>query len=593
MFFKKKKQPETEIKKIPFKKRFFKFLTNLILLAVTVGVSLIAVYVLIIFISMPPLDSVLKETRLPSITYLDKNGDEIRSSNKIMGTPVTVYSLPPYVWQAIVSIEDKRFFDHGPIDPRGLTRAIFTNLAKGKVAAGGSTITQQTAKNIFLTREKRLSRKVQELILAYWLEDRFDKNQILDLYMNRVSLVGGLRGIDAASRLLFGVSADKMTIAQSAQIAAMLKAPTTYSPLLNPDKNIARARLVLKEMVRQGYISLNDARIAAKQLGPAKRMTDTNLYRYWTDYVLDEVKSTIGNPTTDIKVYTTLDSEYQDSISDIIENKSGDYQGAAIAMDKDGALSVMVGGKNYQDSQFNRTLALRQPGSTFKSVVYLVALENGYTPQDVVTDTKFAIGDYSPDNYNQRYYGQISLATAFAKSVNSIPLQLTKEFGIDEVLNMTARLGGGGDLRREYSTVLGSSEMSLLGLTTMYNVVWNDGQSVRPYSIAKITDLKNRVIFERNPSEPLQVLNPITVDYMKGMLKDVVKSGTGKRANAQNVIGGKTGTSNQNRDAWFIGATDDMTLGVWVGNDDFTPMKNDVVGGTLPAEIFRNSIRLK
>ncbi|MCQ2599545.1 MAG: PBP1A family penicillin-binding protein, partial [Alphaproteobacteria bacterium] len=536
-------------------------------------------------------DTVLHETRQPAIIFLDKNGNEIRSSNRIMGTPVSVNTLPPHVWQAIIAIEDKRFFLHGPIDMRGILRAVVANLIHGRLAAGGSSITQQTVKNIFLSREKKVSRKIQELILAYWLENRFDKNQVLDLYMNRVSLVGGMRGIDAVARVMFNKSANKLTIAQSAQIAAMLKAPTTYSPIRNPEKNIARARVVLQEMVRQNYITINQARIAARELGAAVSMPDTNIYRYWTDFVMDEVKSRIGVMDSDLLVYTTMNMKLQANAAKILPVHVDKYQGALVAMSRDGAVRAMVGGADYQNSQFNRVLAMRQPGSTFKPVVYLVALEHGLTPSTVVNDSPFAIGDYNPKNYNQRYYGDITLATAFAKSVNSVPLKLTNEYGIDTVLDMAGRLGVGTQLRREYSTVLGASEMSLLDLTTIYAVIWNDGQSVRPYSITKITDPAGRVLYERNPSDPIQVLMPQTVEYMSDLLSDVIRNGgTGKRAAGAGVLGGKTGTSNGNRDAWFVGATKDLVVGVWVGNDDFTPMSSKITGGTIPAEIFHDIV---
>ena len=568
--------------------RLIVWLINLFMLFL-VGV---AIYVVVIFLQMPSLDAILHETRPAAVVFMDMNGNEIRSSNRIMGTPVSVETLPPYVWQAIVAIEDKRFFEHGPIEIRAIARAMMSNLAHGRLAAGGSTITQQTAKNIFLSREKKISRKVQELILSYWLENRFNKNQILDLYMNRVSLVGGLRGIDAASRVMFQTPANKMTIAQAAQIAAMLKAPTAYSPLLHPDKNIARARVILQEMVRQGYISLNQARIAARQLAPATPAQNTNIYRYWTDFVLDEVQSTIGSFDSDMYVYTTLDMNLQDNIAAILPRHVGTYQGAAVVMDTGGAVRAMVGGTDYQESQFNRALALRQPGSSFKPVVYLVALENGMTPDSYVNDSPFTVGDYSPKNYNNKYYGDITLATAFAKSVNSVPVKLTETFGIDSVLNMAGRLGVGNKLRREYSTVLGASEMSLLDLTTIYAVIWNDGYSVRPYSITKITDPYGNVIYERNPSEPLQILMPQTVEYMTQLLADVVRpAGTGHRAMAPGVLGGKTGTSNDNRDAWFVGAKDNLVIGVWTGNDDFTPMSSKITGGTIPATIFHEIVK--
>ena len=568
--------------------RIFVWCVDLFLLALT-GV---AIYVVVIFLRMPSLDAILHETRPAAVIFLDKNGNEIRASNRIMGTPVSVETLPPYVWQSIVAIEDKRFFEHGPIDIRGITRALLSNLIHGRIAAGGSSITQQTAKNIFLSREKKISRKVQELILSYWLENRFTKNQVLDLYMNRVSLVGGMRGIDAAARVMFQRSANDLSIAQAAQIAAMLKAPTTYSPLANPDKNITRARIILQEMVRQGYITLNQARIAARELAPATPAPNTNIYRYWTDFVLDEAESTIGTFESDLYVYTTLDMNLQEHIADILPPQVGKNQGAVVAMNTDGAVRAMVGGTNYQESQFNRALALRQPGSSFKPVVYLVALENGMTPDTYVNDSPFSIGDYSPQNYNKRYYGDITLATAFAKSVNSVPLKLTQEFGIDAVLDMAGRLGVGNKLRREYSTVLGASEMSLLDLTTIYAVIWNAGQSVRPYSITKITDPYGNIIYERNPSDPIQVLMPQTVEYMTQLLSDVVAvGGTGHRAMAPGVLGGKTGTSNDNRDAWFVGAWRDLVIGVWTGRDDNTSMSSKITGGTIPATIFHEIVK--
>ncbi len=573
-----------------WKWRLFVYLFNAMLLC---GVA-IGAYVSVIYLRMPSLDAILHETRPAAVIFLDNSGNEIRSANRIMGTPVSVDTLPPHVWQAIIAIEDKRFFQHGPIDFRGITRAVFSNLASGRIAAGGSTITQQTAKNIFLSRKKKISRKVQELILSYWLENRFTKNQVLDLYMNRVSLVGGMRGIDAASRVLFQTPANKLSIGQAAQIAAMLKAPTTYSPLQNPERNIKRARVVLTEMVRQGYITINQARIAAQNLQPATVAPDTNLYRYWTDFVMDELRSRIGEFDSDMYVHTTLDMGLQSTVATTISNKVGTYQGAVIAMTPDGALRAMSGGRDYQSSQFNRATAPRQPGSSFKPVVYLVALENGMTPDSYVNDSPFAIGDYNPKNYNEKYYGDITLSTAFAKSVNSVPLKLTHEYGIDSVLNMAGRLGVGTKLRREYSTVLGASEMSLLDLTNIYAVIWNDGYSVRPYSIIKITDSHGNIIYERNPSEPIQVLQPQTVEYMSHLLADVVAvGGTGGRARTNGVLGGKTGTSNGNRDAWFVGATDDIIIGVWMGNDDFTPMDSKITGGTIPAEIFKEIIQKK
>ena len=574
-------------KSVSWKWRLFVWCFNLLLVAM-LGV---AFYVAVIYFQMPSLDAILNETRAPAIVFMDKDGNEIRASNKIMGTPVSVDNIPPHVWQAIVAIEDKRFFNHGPFDTRAMIRAIVLNVFRGRFAVGGSSITQQTAKNIFLSRDKKISRKVQELILSYWLENRFNKNQILDLYMNRVSLVGGMRGIDAAARALFRRSATELSVAQAAQIAAMLKAPTTYSPYRHPNKNFERARTVLAEMVRQGYIDINTARGAAAELAPAPGVPDTNLYRYWTDFVTDELKSQIGIMETDVYVYTTLDTKLQNKITRVMPEHLGVYQGAAVALNRDGAIRAMVGGADYQASQFNRATARRQPGSAFKPVVYLVALENGMTPDSFVNDSPFTIGDYNPKNYNEKYYGDISLATAFAKSVNSVPLKLTAQYGLDSVLSMASRLGVGNKLRREYSTVLGASDMNLLDLTTIYAVIWNNGNSVRPYSITRVVNARGETIYERDPSDTIQILSPDTVTFMTELLGDVVKpGGTGHRAAANGVIGGKTGTSNENRDAWFVGANDKFILGIWVGNDDFTPMSSRITGGTIPAEIFHDSV---
>ena len=584
-------QTELENKKEKKKKRSFRArLLILFINLLLICVACVGLYVLFVFLQMPSLDSVLHETREPAIIFLDKDGREIRADSRIMGAPVSVDTLPPHVWQAIVAIEDKNFFKHGAISYRGTFRAIVINLFDGRFAAGGSTITQQTVKNIFLSKDKKVSRKVQELILSMWLENRFTKNQILDLYMNRISLVGGMRGIDAAATNLFGHSANELTLAESAQIAAMLKAPTVYSPLKNPDRNIKRAKIILNEMARQKYITLEQAQNAIKNLKPATQTADKNLYRYWTDFVKDEVESRLGEINQDLYVYTTLDTNLQKRVAASLTKHIGDYQGAIVAISRDGAMRVMVGGDNYQVSQFNRATALRQPGSAFKPVVYLVALENGMTPESYVNDSPFSIGDYNPKNYDERYYGGITLATAFAKSVNSVPLKLTKEYGIDTVLNMAARLGVGANLKREYSTVLGASEMSLIDLTTIYSVIWNDGESVHPYAITKIKDGAGNVLYSRDPSETITILQPQTVEYMKQLLYEVVTKGTGKRAYTEGVFGGKTGTSNDNRDAWFIGATSDYVMGVWVGNDDSSPMDSKITGGTLPATIFHDAV---
>ncbi len=588
-----KKQPENKDDKKPvsWKLRMLAWFLCAIILAAVV----IAFYVLIVFLQMPSLDSMLRETRAPTISFIDKDGYEIRSMNKIMGAPVSVETLPPHVWQAIIAIEDKRFFQHGAVDYRGMTRAMFTNLRVGTIAAGGSSLTQQAAKNIFLSPRRTLKRKVQEVLLSYWLENKFSKQQILDLYMNRVSLVRGMRGIDAAARELFQKTANELTLAESVQIAAMLKAPTAYSPVKNPGKNIARARLILKEMVRQKYISLATARDAAAHLYGVTPAPNTNIFRYWTDYVADEIASRLGEEIdSDLLVYTTLDQDLHEKSAAVLGRNADDAQGAVVVMQRNGAIRAMVGGTDYQESQFNRALAPRQPGSAFKPVVYLVALENGMTPDDIVNDSRFEIGDYKPKNYNEKYYGDITLTTAFAKSLNSVPLKLTEEYGIDSVMKMAGRLGVGAKMRREYSTVLGACEMSLLDLTAMNVVIWNGGLSARPYSIEKIITPSGKLLYRHDPSEPDQLLDFNVAAQMQQMLGAVLQpGGTGTRAAAPGVLGGKTGTSNDNRDAWFVGATDDYVIGVWIGKDDNSPMGSKITGGTIPAQAFVQILSLE
>ncbi len=565
------------------------------------GFVAIALFILFIFLRMPSLDQLLNETRMPSATFVDRDGYEIRALNRLVGAQVSTKNVPPYVWQSIVAIEDRRFFDHGALDLSGIARSVLKNMHAGRVVQGGSSLTQQLAKNVFLSSSKTVTRKVQEMILSFWLESRFSKDQILNLYMNRISLVKGMRGLDAAARDLYAVPAADLTLAQSAQLAAMLKAPTTYNPIRNPEKSLGRTKIVLRAMYDQKYITLDQMNNAiADAAKPIPVRNDENIFRYFTDYVWDDVLSRLGDqPDSDLIIYTTLDSRQQQKTAGVVRSnvlKNNDKsvgQGAAVIMDKSGAILTMVGGIDYQASQFNRvSQAPRQPGSAFKPVVYLVALEHGMTPETYVNDSHITVGKYSPKNYNDKYYGDIPLKTAFAKSVNSVPIKLTREYGISSVLSMASRLGVGTTLKREFSTVLGASEMTLLDLTTMYAVIANDGHSVIPYAVTSIVTDSGETLYERIPSESLQILQQNTVSEIQELLAETVAvGGTGHRAYVDGITrGGKTGTSSENRDAWFIGYTDNLIMGIWVGNDNFTPMSNKITGGVTPAEIFHDTM---
>ncbi len=555
----------------------------------------VGLFILYAYIRLPDIHSMINQTRPASVVFVDKDGYELRAMNKIMGESVDVATLPPYVWQSIVATEDKRFFKHGAVDLYGVVRSAVVNLVSNNYKQGGSSITQQLAKNLFLSRSKTLTRKVQEVLIAYWLESVFTKNQILNLYTNRVSLSRGLRGIDSASRDIFGVRASELSLSESARLTAMLKAPTTYNPLNNFEKSSARAKIVLNAMLKEKYISESDYNKAILDLlKPIYKRPDSNVHRYFTDYVYDDLISRIGKiPDTDVIVWTTLDSKMQRKIDSVINNKIKESkdknvsQSAVVAMNKNGAISAMVGGVDYQKSQFNRVLALRQPGSLFKVLVYLLAFENGYNPDDLVIDEPYSVEDYSPRNYNNKYYGEIKLKEAFARSVNSVPLKLAEEFGIGKVLKMAARFGVGTDIKREYATILGSSEMTLLDLTKMYAILANHGYDVRPYAIEKVMTEDGKIIYE-NISEKKDKIYDESVDKnVSLLLGEVVNApyGTGKRAKVDGILGGKTGTSTDNRDAWFVGFTNDLVMGVWVGNDSNEPM-NNITGGGLPAMIF-------
>ena len=345
-------------------------------------------------------------------------------------------------------------------------------------------------------------------------------------------------------------------------------------------------------MYNQKFINLDQYKDAISKLRKpiAKSKDLENDFRYWTDFVMSEVSSLLGVIDSDLLVYTTLDSNLQEIASKTLRKNAGVYQGAVVAINKRGEITAMVGGTNYTESQFNRVLAMRQPGSTFKPVVYLLALENGMTPGSTVIDSEFGIGDYNPKNYKEKYYGEMTLADAFAKSANSVPLKLSYKWGLDNVLKMASRLGVGSKLRDDYSTVLGTSEMTLLDLTTMYATIWNNGYSMHSFAVTKIMTPTGKVLYSRRPSDPIKLLKEETVNYMTSLLRGVVENGTGRKAYAKGItIGGKTGTSSEYRDAWFVGATDRQTIGVWIGNDNFTPMKN-VTGGSIPANVFREIV---
>jgi penicillin-binding protein 1A len=545
---------------------------------------------------LPDIEKAAALDRKPSITLLSANGGYLTSFGEIYGTPVTVSELPPHLPLAVLATEDRRYYDHGGIDILGLIRAVFVNVASGELRQGGSTITQQLAKNLFLTPERTLSRKIREVMLALWLEHRFTKNEILALYLNRVYFGAGAYGVDAAARRYFGKPATQVTVWESALLAGLLRAPSRLAPTNNPDLAGQRARLVLDLMVETGAIDRAAADAAGRNKVPAPPEGGSGIGgRYFADWILDQVQAHVGQIDRDLAVTTTLDPRLQDAANTIVQaglasTKPGmPEQAALVAMTPNGAIRAMIGGKDYAQSQFNRaTQAQRQPGSAFKLFVYLAALESGMTPDDRVNDSPVSIGVWSPDNFNDRYYGEVTLREAVARSLNSVAVRTTERVGAARVGSVAQRLGINSQLRPDLSLALGTSEVNLLELTGAFAALANAGNGVWPYGITEIRDRSGAVLYKRSAAAGTPVVEPGIVADMNDLLGAVLEWGTGRAASlGGRPAAGKTGTSQDHRDAWLVGYTADLVAGVWVGNDDNSPMKN-VTGGSIPAKLWRD-----
>jgi penicillin-binding protein 1A len=545
-------------------------------------------------LTLPDTKQLTVAERRPSVTILAADGSAIASLGDLFGQPMTLKEMSPYLPQAVVATEDRRFYGHFGIDPIGLVRAGITDLRAGHVVQGGSTITQQLAKNLFLTPERSLTRKIRETLLAVWLERKFTKDQILEIYLNRVYLGAGTYGVDAAAHRYFNKSAAKLDLYESAVIAGLLKAPTRFNPANDRDKAAARAAQVLANMVEAGYISGTDALAAAKRstvLAAASNIRPG--MRYFADWIADQVRDFAGTADRDLTVRTTLDSRMQIAAETAVAEtlarhgqKMAVGQGALVAMAPDGAVRAMVGGRDYTQSQFNRaTQAQRQPGSSFKPFVYLAGLEAGLRPDDHFVDAPIRIGNWQPHNYLDRYQGDMTLAEALAQSVNTVAVQVAQRAGVPNVVAVANRLGITSGLAADASIALGSNEVNLLELVSAYAPFANGGSGVLAYGITEIRDNSGKVVYRRSGSGTGEVVAPDLVAMMNQMLAGVIARGTGKAAALPRPVAGKTGTTQDYRDAWFIGYTADLVAGVWFGNDDNSPM-NKVTGGSLPASTW-------
>lgn len=584
---KKKKKTKKRESKQRVKNRV-RFLKLFALLVIT-----LLIYPTYCFITLPDLEEAVSRTRQPSTTIIAENGNEVQTFGTVYSEVIRSEELSQHTVDAIISTEDRRFYSHFGFDIISFMRAMIANAFAGRYAQGGSTITQQVAKNLFLTSQKNLKRKTQELLLAFWLEYKFSKEQILTLYLNRVYLGAGTYGIEAASQKYFQKSSRDLNLLESAIIAGMLKAPSRYNPAASEKRALERASVVLQNMVDTHSITEEEKSAALKlQLKPEKdyKVEDAN---YFADWVYTEVNDYIGERDSDIYVSTTLDQDIQERAAKALRETLTRHkdkkvtQGAIVVLDHEGAVKAMVGGANYTKSQFNRaTQALRQPGSAFKPFVYLTAVQAGWSPNDKIMDAPLSIGKWKPENADRKYYGEVTLKYALAKSLNLATINLAEQLNRKDIIKNASRMGITTPIQNTPALALGAFEVKVIDMAAAYSVLANGGYATWPHAIKEIYSKDGYQLYQRGSDEKIRILKKEDTKLVTKMLQKAIESGTGKRANIRGFAAGKTGTSQDNRDAWFVGYNDKYVTAVWLGNDDDSPMKG-VSGANLPAEIWK------
>ena len=533
-----------------------------------------------------------------AVTFLDRYGNEIGKRGLKQSDAVPLDEMPDTLIKAVLATEDRRFFDHFGIDIPGTFRALIENMRADAVVQGGSSLSQQLAKNLFLSNERTLDRKIKEAFLALWLEANLSKQEILKLYLDRAYMGGGTFGVEAASEYYFGKSVKDINLAESALLAGLFKAPTRFAPTVNLPAARARANEVLTNMVQAGFMT--EGQVIGARRHPAdvieREANTADAPDYFLDWAFDQVKQVAPPGERVLTVRTTVDMGMQHAAEDAIESTLRQYgasyhakQGALVATDPDGAVRAMVGGRDYGESQFNRaTDALRQPGSSFKPFVYATAMMAGFTPKSIVLDEPICIGDWCPKDYGGGFSGPVTLTTALVKSINVIPVRLAQAVGRDKIIDTARRMGITSDLRLTRSLPLGSSEVSVIDMAGAYSVFANGGLKATPYAFTQILSSSGDIIYDRHRDAPApkRVLDPSVVAEMNSMLVQVPEWGTGRRAKLAGIrTAGKTGTTSAYRDAWFVGFTGNYVAAVWFGNDDYTPTRR-VTGGTLPAQTW-------
>jgi penicillin-binding protein 1A len=550
-------------------------------------------------VDLPDTSKLYDVKRQPSVSYLDRSGGLVAVRGSQYAPPVDLDKLPPYVPKAFVAIEDRWYYWHFGFNPWGIARSQLYDWTHkgGGPLRGGSTITQQLARNLFLTPNQTYRRKAQELILAIWLEAKFSKKQILELYLNRVYFGAGAYGIEAASQRYFNKPAAQLTLGESALLAGMMKGPSRYSPVAATDRAARRATIVLDEMVRIHAITPDQRDVAIQQPVRVNPVLANQRAQYFTDWVDDQVRQLVGEPTEDLVVETTLDLPLQASAEQALQagvaaaKAQGVQQGALISLDGEGRIRAYVGGINYLQSQFDRaTQARRQAGSSFKPFVYLTAMEAGRTPDTPVVDEPITIGNWTPRNYTGKYLGPITLEIGLKESINTVAARLANEVGTSNVAATARRLGISSPIQLDPSMALGAVEVSPLEMAQAYAPFSNGGVFAKGYGIERIRTATGRVLYDHGVAgaQRRAVIGQPALSYMIRMMRQVIVSGTGTRANVKGFdLAGKTGTTSDYRDAWFIGYTGGFVTAVWVGKDDNTPMRK-VTGGAAPAAIWHD-----
>lgn len=543
---------------------------------------------------LPDTQALWRDTGAPKITLLAADGSPILIHGASAGAPVRLADLPAHVPNAILAVEDRNFYHHFGVNPVSVLRAFIVNAQKGEIRQGGSTITQQLAKNIFLNADRTIKRKVQELLLAVWLEQKFTKHEILTLYLNRVYFGAGAYGVDAASYRYFGKQARYLSVGEAAVLAGLLKAPSRFAPTSHPEDAGRRGRLVIEQMVAAGFLHRDKADEVIAH--PIKLTTPRfSAAPYFADYALREARQRLGGVDADLIVHTTFEPEIQSAaemglvagLASAPDNLDG-VQAAAVIVDKEGAVRAVIGGRDYQKSQFNRAIqARRQPGSAFKPFVYLAALKSGSVEDDIVLDAPLKIGKWAPDNYNSKFYGEITLREALARSLNSAAIRVQEKTGRKFVRSTARAMGWRGALTSGPSLALGVDAVSPLDLAAAYAPFANGGLRIEPYVIDRIETTDGDLVFKRAGSIVGEAAPPQAIAQMNEMLRSVVEWGTGRAAAIPGYrAAGKTGTSQDSRDAWFAGHAGGIVAVVWVGRDDNGPMPG-VTGGRAPAVIWR------